>query len=66
MTDKKLGFICGGVISKSLLFSDFDAYQMAYYMEDDRFEEYKALCADKTMPERECNIFFKKHARSAI
>ena len=64
--EKFAGFICGGIIAKSLFDSDPMAYMMSFYMEDDRFKEYQAICADKTLPEKERHNFFKKYARSAI
>jgi len=60
------GAMCGGIISKSMFDSDPWAYMMVYYMDDDRFEEYKTICADKTLPEKERRRFFDKYARSAI
>ena len=58
------GAMCGGVVSKSLFDSDPWAYIMAWYMEDDRFAEYKAL--KKAGKDEEATKIFDKYARSAI
>ena len=55
------GAMCGGVISKSTFDSDPMAYMMAYYMEDDKFEEYKKMCVGKKK-----RAFFNAYAISAI
>lgn len=53
--------MCGGVISKSTFDSNPMAYMMAYYMDDEDFEEYK-----KITDEKKRYSFFKEYARSAI
>ena len=61
------GFSCGGVVSKTMFDSDPWAYMMCYYMDDERFDEYKQLCSIKEKwAEREARLFFKKYAQSAI
>ena len=58
------GSMCGGVMSKTAFFEDVEAHMMAYYMEDDKFEEYKKLkTEDKS---KEASKLFDKHARSFI
>lgn len=59
--EKEGGSICGGVVSKTLFDSDPWAYMMAYYMDDDKFEEYKN---EKDKKKRQ--KLFEKYARSAI
>lgn len=59
--DPNFGSMCGGVISQSLFESDPWAYMMAYYMEDEKFEEYRAEKDEKKRRE-----LFKKYAMSAI
>ena len=56
--------MCGGVISKSLFDSNPMAYMMAYYMEDEKFEEYVAL--KKAGKDKEATKLFEKYGRSAI
>ena len=58
------GAMCGGVISKSMMDSDPWAYMMAFYMDDDRFEEYKKIKASGN--DKEATMFFEEHARSMI
>lgn len=58
------GGMCGGVISKSMFDSDPWAYMMAYYMDDERFEEYKKL--KEAGKHKEATMLFEEHARSAI
>ena len=58
------GAICGGVVNKSLFDSDPLAYMMAWYMEDDKFAEYRVL--KKTGKDKEATKMFNKYARSAI
>ena len=58
------GAICGGVINKTLMYSDVWAYMMAYYMEDDKFEEYKK--AKERGDKKTAKKLFDKHARSII
>ena len=61
----KIGFVCGGIISKSTFDSDPWAYMMCYFMDDDRFAEYTELCKEPGM-EKERIKFFNKHKLSAI
>jgi len=58
------GPMCGGVVSKSLFDSDPWFYMMAYYMEDDKFVEYKTL--KKAGKDKEATAIFEKYAKSAI
>ena len=53
--------ICGGVIKKSLFFSDPMAYMMCYYMPDKEFDKWEKMPDGK-----EKNKFFDEHAISAI
>ena len=55
------GAMCGGVISESLFYSDPMAYMMSYYMEDEKFNEYKSI-----KDEKEKSKFFERYAISAI
>ena len=56
-----VGNMCGGVISKTRMFKNIQGNMMAYYMEDDKFEEYKQITDTKKQHE-----FFKKYAQSVI
>ena len=58
------GSICGGIVSKTLFDSDPWAYMMAYYMADDKFEEYKKL--KEARKDKEATKMFDEYARSAI
>lgn len=58
------GSICGGVVSKSRFDADPWGLMMAYYMEDDKFEEYKKLKTEGK--NKEATKFFEQHAQSAI
>lgn len=58
------GSMCGGVVSKSVFYSDVDAYMMAFYMEDAKFAEYKAL--KEAGKDKEATAIFNKHAKSFI
>jgi len=58
------GAICGGVVSKSVFDSDPWAYMMAYYMDDDKFEQYVSL--KKEGKDKEATVFFNNNAKSAI
>ena len=61
------GFMCGGVIAKSLFDIDPMAYLMCYYMPDDKFKEYQALKENpQEWSQKEASRFFKKNAISAI
>ena len=55
------GAMCGGVISKTRMYKDVIGNMMAYYMEDDKFEEYKKLTDEK-----EKRKFFHENAKSII
>ena len=55
------GGMCGGVISKTRMYKDVVGNMMAYYMEDDKFEEYKKLTDEK-----EKRQFFHENAKSII
>lgn len=55
------GSMCGGVISKTRMYNDMQGNMMAYYMEDDKLEEYKKITDKKKQHE-----FFKKYAKSVI
>lgn len=61
MSKTGIGFVCGGVISKSTFDSDPWAYMMCYYMPDDKFADYVDSSDDK-----ERKKLFDKYARSAI
>ena len=58
------GAMCGGVISKSLFDSDPWAYMMAWYMDDDKFAEYRKL--KENGKDKEATKLFKQFAHSAI
>jgi len=58
------GSICGGVISKTLMFSNVEAYMMAYYLEDEQFARYKI--AIESGDEKIAKKIFDQHARSII
>ena len=55
------GAICGGVVSQSTFDSDPWAYMMAFYMPDEKYNEYITI-KDKKLQ----SSFFKEYARSAI
>lgn len=58
------GAMCGGVVSKSLFDSDPMAYMMAFYMDDDKFTEYKKLI--ESGRDKEATKLFDRYAMSAI
>jgi len=56
------GNICGGIMSKTDFYEGgVEGNMMAYYMEDDKFAEYKEITDEK-----EKDLFFEKHAKSFI
>jgi hypothetical protein len=58
------GAMCGGIISKTQMFSDVERFMMAYYMEDEKFEEYKKLKEEGK--NKEATKLFEKYGRSII
>lgn len=58
------GAICGGVVKLSEFNKHPMHYLMAYYMADDKFEEYKQL--KESGDTKAASKFFDKWARSAI
>lgn len=53
--------MCGGVVSRSTFDSNPLTYMMAYYMDDDKFKEYK-----NEKDRKKQKILFEKYTHSAI
>ncbi len=60
--------VCGGVISKTEMFSgDIWGKMMLFYMDDDKFEVYQKLKASKgKSDQKSATEWFRKYARSII
>jgi hypothetical protein len=58
------GAICGGVVKRSEFIKDPMAYMMAYYMDDEKFDEY--VRAKDAQDEKTAHKLFEEFAYSAI